>query len=164
MTGFIRLNNGEPHVFGEPFTPCIESIAGALSHINRFNGHVGVYSVAQHSVLVAMQLPVELRLSGLLHDGTEAYLGDVTSPLKAMLPEYKKLEQKYHHIIDTYYGVDTKNNLVREVDLRMLLTEAVSFNLGTEGFPAVEPYKFVIKRQTPDEAYKSFLELFYALT
>lgn len=164
MSQFIRLNNGETHVFAEPFTPDIESIANALSNINRFNGHVGQYSVAQHSVLVAMELPVELRLSGLLHDAPEAYIGDVTAPLKSLLPEYKKIEDNYHHVIDAYFYVDTKHKLVSEVDLRMLLTEAKSFNLGAEGFPDVKPYNFNIERQTPDEARDSFLNLFYALT
>lgn len=161
---FIRLNNGEAHVFGEQFTPDIESIANALGHINRFNGHVGQYNVAQHCVLVAMKLPVELRLSGLLHDAPEAYIGDVTAPLKSMLTEYKKIENHYHDIIDAYFYVDTKHKLVGEVDLRMLLTEAKSFNLGTEGFPDIKPYNFTIERQTPEEASESFLNLFYALT
>lgn len=161
---FIRLNNGEAHVFGDRFTPDIESIANALSHINRFNGHVGQYSVAQHCVLVAMQLPVDRRLSGLLHDAPEAYIGDVTSPLKSLLPEYKKIESHYHDIIYMHFGVNTKHKLVGEVDLRILLTEAESFKLGTEGFPDVKPYSFKIYRQTPDEARDSFLHLFYALT
>lgn len=78
---FIRLNTGEKHYFGKPFVPNIMSIAAALSHINRFNGHQGQYNVAQHCVLVSRMLPDEWKLSGLLHDATEAYLGDVTSAL-----------------------------------------------------------------------------------
>ncbi len=163
MSQFIRLNNGDAHHFGEPFTPDIESIASALSHINRFNGHVGQYSVAQHCVLVALQLPRELRLSGLLHDAPEAYIGDVTAPLKSMLPDYAHLEIFYHEAIDGHFGTVTRSPEVQDVDLRMLLTEAKSFGLSSEGFPDVAPYDFVIARHTPDVARDMFLSVFYSL-
>lgn len=61
-------------------------IARALAQINRFTGHTyAPVSVAQHSVLVMDLLPPELHLPGLLHDAHEAFLGDVSSPLKAHL-------------------------------------------------------------------------------
>lgn len=58
-------------------------IAAHIARICRFigAGHT-FYSVAQHSVLVAAQLPPHMRLYGLLHDAHEAYLGDMSSPLK----------------------------------------------------------------------------------
>lgn len=163
MSRFIRLNNGDAHHFGEPFTPDIESIASALSHINRFNGHVGQYSVAQHCVLVAMQLPKDLRLSGLLHDAPEAYIGDVTSPLKALLPGYQELENYYHRVIDAHFGVWTQHQAVTEADRRILITEVLSFRLGTRGFPDVEPYDFEIVRQPPDVARDMFLTVYHSL-
>ena len=159
----IRLNNGEDHHFGKPFTPDIISIAKALSHINRFNGHVGQYSVAQHCVLVALELPKDLRLSGLLHDAPEAYIGDVTSPLKKLLPDYQELENYYHRVIDSHFGVFTQHQAVYEVDLRMLMTEVKTFGLGAEGFPDVKPYDFEIVRQSPDVARDMFLTVYYSL-
>jgi 5'-deoxynucleotidase YfbR-like HD superfamily hydrolase len=64
----------------------IRDIATALAKICRFTGHtVTHYSVAQHSVLVAGNLPESLFIYGLLHDAHEAYLGDLVQPLKVAL-------------------------------------------------------------------------------
>lgn len=61
-------------------------IAQSLSRIQRFNGHTTVpVSVAQHSLLVEALIAdddYELRLAALLHDAHEAYLGDISSPMK----------------------------------------------------------------------------------
>lgn len=160
----LILNNGEIHTIGEDFTPDIQVIARALSNINRYNGHVGTYSVAQHCVLVASNIVTDdprVNLSALLHDAPEAYIGDVASPLKSMLPEYKKIEQFYHDVIDKYYGVTTQCDAVKLADLRMLITEAKSFGLPLEHFPVIEPYDIVIKhRWEPKFAERMFLLLF----
>ncbi|MFG1319866.1 hypothetical protein [Xanthobacter autotrophicus] len=61
-------------------------IAAHLAKACRFAGACHVpYSVAQHSVVVADQLPPTLRLYGLLHDAHEAYIGDIPAPMKAAL-------------------------------------------------------------------------------
>lgn len=64
-------------------------IAEALSKINRFNGHTVVpYSVAQHCIVVSGILDkTDYALEGLMHDASEAYTGDITSPVKAALRE-----------------------------------------------------------------------------
>lgn len=160
---FIRLNTGEKHFFGEPFVPNIIGIAEALSYINRFNGHQGQYSVAQHCVLVSRMLPDKHKLSGLLHDAPEAYLGDITSPLKALLPDYKAIEDQYHDVIDECFNVDTRCDAVREADLRMLITEVDAFNLDPEGFPDVEPFDIPVWGWSPDVACEEFLSEFRRL-
>ena len=64
----------------------IEEIAAALAKICRFNGHSRYfYSVAQHSVIVADMLPPAARAYGLFHDAHEAYVGDLTTPVKDAL-------------------------------------------------------------------------------
>ncbi|EMY6467008.1 hypothetical protein ABCL20_004484 [Vibrio alginolyticus] len=156
----IILNNGDLHRFLEPFDADIDVIAFALSNINRYTGHVGQYSVAQHCVLVSEQLPDELKLSGLLHDATEAYIGDVSKPLKALLPEYRKIEAWYHEQIDTLFDVVTEHPEIKEAELRMLITEASAFGLPLDEFPDALPYNIDFEPWPPEVARLKFLECF----
>lgn len=65
------------------FRPEIKEIARSLARIRRFTGHSPL-SVAQHSVLVSRLVPQRgiYPLAGLLHDAQEAYVGDVSTPVK----------------------------------------------------------------------------------
>jgi len=72
----------------------INDIAFALSHIPRFNGHVGCYSVAQHSVHVAELAPNRLTVAALLHDAAETYIGDLASPNQKTRREYDCYERR----------------------------------------------------------------------
>lgn len=59
----------------------IEDIAHSLSNLCRFNGRVTeFYSVAEHCVHVSSFC--KNKLWGLLHDASEAYLGDMIRPIK----------------------------------------------------------------------------------
>jgi hypothetical protein len=68
----------------------VEDIARALSQTPRFGGHQSrFYSVAEHALLVhrlvgAVAGP-ELAFAALHHDSHEAYLGDIPTPLKALI-------------------------------------------------------------------------------
>jgi hypothetical protein len=85
----------------------IEEIAHALSNICRYTGHTNkFYSVAEHSVLVSRLVEPRYALAGLLHDAGEAYLGDVSSPLKALLPAYKEIEESVEGAISRYFGFE----------------------------------------------------------
>jgi hypothetical protein len=160
MKPIILLSDNTPHAIGEAFTPAIKVIARALSHINRYTGHVGRYSVAQHCVHVCDNMPAGLKLDGLLHDAPEAYIGDVSAPLKALLPSYQHLENHYHEVIDKYYGVDTRRPAVKLVDLRMLITEAGSFGMDLSYFPDVPSYPFCVERWDSDRAFVEFMTRF----
>ena len=76
----------------------ITDIAHALSMLCRANGHFPTfYSVCQHSIncmreAEARGYSARVQLACLLHDASEAYLSDVTRPVKAELPRYKEIE------------------------------------------------------------------------
>ena len=102
---------------GKHFTPTtpdeaqihINDISHALSLICRGNGHVvHFYSVAQHSVNCANEakargLSARVQLACLLHDASEAYLGDITRPVKPHLPKYMEIEARLQEIIYCKY-------------------------------------------------------------
>ena len=109
----------------------IQDIACALAHCCRWSGHVRAgYSVAQHSVLVSRMLPVELRLTGLLHDAHEAYIGDVSSPVKSIIGNrYRQLARTFDLVIGPKFGVDLANlpAEVKVVDRAIQVAEAREF-------------------------------------
>lgn len=64
-------------------------LARGLARACRFAGQCDAfYSVAQHSVLASFHVPPQDALHALLHDAAEAYLGDLTGPLKRLLVSY----------------------------------------------------------------------------
>jgi 5'-deoxynucleotidase YfbR-like HD superfamily hydrolase len=105
----------------------IIDIAHALSNICRFTGHPkDFYSVAQHSVLVADHVDtLEQKRTALLHDATEAYLNDLSSPIKASieLGEYKRMEDFYHTVINERFNLKPICPRIKQADLEALFTE-----------------------------------------
>ena len=99
-------------------------IAHALSMQCRFNGHSQFYSVAEHSMVVASLVPHQFRLEALLHDAAEAYLGDIVSPLKALLPDYQALETKVDQAIRAKYCLPSEHTPeVTAADKQALILE-----------------------------------------
>ena len=116
----------------EDYEYCIDEIAEALSNICRYTGHVKkFYSVAEHSVLVSHIVPPRLALAGLLHDASEAFVGDVSSPLKKLLPEYKAIEERIQKAIADHYGIPYPfPHEIHEADKRMYWRERIDVAPG----------------------------------
>ncbi|MFD1699907.1 hypothetical protein ACFSB1_11265 [Halopseudomonas phragmitis] len=109
----------------DPRSIHISDIAQGLAHQYRFNGHSHpTYTVAQHSVFVSHQVPAEHALQALLHDATEAYIGDLPAPAKALCPDYKTLEQRLHAaIMERFELPEALSPAVKHADLVALATE-----------------------------------------
>lgn len=152
----------------------ILDIAHNLARVCRFGGAVDeYYSVASHSVYVARELEraghgaCTVR-SGLLHDAAEAYLGDMTSGLKRLMPEYRALEHRFNRAIeDRFYVLFAHDAAIKMADLRARLAEVRDLFVacpyprellvGGEGDLAA--YETPVRPATPDEAEFEFLSM-----
>lgn len=144
----------------------IEDIAKGLSNTCRFNGHViKFYSVAQHSVLVSRIVPDEYALEGLLHDGSESYLGDMVRPLKYSLPEYRIIEDKVEECIANKYGlIHPWPECVKEADNILLMTERRDLmNAIGDWRVYAEPMDQKIEAWDPERSYEEFMTRFKEL-
>ena len=118
----------------------IEEIALALGNQCRYAGCVRrFYSVAEHSVHIAAWLEwehddLDLTLGGLLHDAAEAYTGDITWPVQAVLwsqseaarAAYKQAQAGLDALIAVRAGLDLErlsDPRVKDADMRILLDE-----------------------------------------
>lgn len=117
-----------------PDSIVITDIAWHLSQIIRWTGACKFqYSVAQHSIWACYLAPEELKLEALMHDAHEAYIGDISRPMKILLgyQRIKEIEKKFDTIIEQKYGVRFGSQRVKEIDDLLLHTEAR--NLGPGG-------------------------------
>lgn len=99
----------------------IEDIAESLAKNCRWGGLIRPhFSVAQHSCLVSYLAPSDLRFAALLHDASEAYLGDVKKPVKVLLGSiYYQMEMGFMHVISERFGVNYGDFLrVKEFDIK----------------------------------------------
>jgi 5'-deoxynucleotidase YfbR-like HD superfamily hydrolase len=143
----------------------IMDIAHSLSQQCRFAGHTHqFYSVAQHSVRVALALPRHLQLTGLLHDAAEAYVVDLPRPIKQLLPDYRILEERVWQAICFRYGLNTILPAeVKQADERALLAEfreVMTFQPPASWFPGIRPLSPSCRAWRPEEARDTFLALF----
>ena len=86
----------------------IEDIATGLYHTNRFNGQTErPYNVLSHSMCAAEMAPDDKKLEALLHDASEAYIGDMTTPVKELFPEFVVYEDKLLAMIMEKFNTST---------------------------------------------------------
>lgn len=170
MAAVIRTASGRTVPLLAPQASHIRfgDVAQHLARINRFAGATETpYSVAQHAVLVSqitaqLSPSPEVQLWGLLHDAHEAYLGDVTTPVKHALfgedgrnvlpSQWDSLAAAFDAAIAARAGlVLTRAMLatVQQADEMALVAEwqclmpgpcPVALPPGTRGLPSVTPW------------------------
>lgn len=150
----------------------IEDVAHSLSNICRFTGHVRHhYSVAQHCDLVSRLVPEPIAMLGLMHDGPEFALGDVSTPLKQLLPDYKKIEHEFEADFFPRFGLqfpfppDIK--LADRIALATEKRDLMSVNKYDpeiwDILKGITPHPEPIRKMTPKEAKKLFLDRYWEL-
>lgn len=151
-----------------------EDIAHALSLLCRFNGHVDrFYSVAEHCLILSHVLPPEAQLWGLLHDAGEAYVGDMSRPLKQHMQDFIGAEFRVLLRIIEYFGLvpwfmDEGSHAVREMvheaDTRILLNERAALmsmaqhNWSVDGLEPLDLGEHPIMGWPPRKVERLYLE------
>ena len=143
-------------------------VAHALSQLCRFTGHTReFYSVAQHSVIVSTYCEDEAW--GLMHDASEAYLCDISRPVKSQMPIYQQIEKELQYVVAERFGLSPEiPQQVKDVDDRVMVTErrdlmAAAPLKWTPELEALRPYGFGIHPLPPRAARTLFLKRAHAL-
>lgn len=152
-----------------PDSITIEDIAHGLSNICRYAGQCRrFYSVAEHSVLVSRVVPHEC-LAGLLHDSAEAFVGDVSSPLKALVPDYRRIEKAVEFAVFQKFGLNwPPSPEIKMADYSVMAREQLELMPnGTNSWlykMQIKPAEVAVQALSPRKAKKLFLDRFTELT
>ena len=119
-------------------------IARGLAYQCRFVGQVShFYSIAQHSVTCAelaesVYSSTPLARIMLMHDATEAYVGDMNRPLKSLLPEYRDIEHATWRAIARRFVLPAEMPPeVKVIDNEVLAAEKAALCPNSEPWPGV---------------------------
>jgi 5'-deoxynucleotidase YfbR-like HD superfamily hydrolase len=152
-----------------------DDIARALANVCRFGGHArAFYSVAQHSVIVSELVEqrggdVEDAFAALMHDATEAYLGDMPHPIKHRSPlgaAFKAAEEHLERAINERFRIKPDVPEIKRADRALLATERRIFSGENWHWPeldGVEALDLEITAWSPDEAAQAFARRFAEL-
>lgn len=161
----------------------IRDIAHQLALTNRFGGASKVpTNVAQHSVYVAQMVAAqgpEVQMQGLLHDASEAYLGDIIHWLKKsdIFDMYRVVESILEKKIWRHYmapgfmhpAVEWADNLMCKLEAKYMVGE-LHDALGKPSVPITLDEEEMITRSVGtwsawdwDMSEKVFLDLYHEL-
>lgn len=168
MKPLIQTASGNIVNFADPSlsTFTLEDIAHGLSMTCRYGGQSKFfYSVAQHAVLVSY-LSTD-SMAGLHHDDTEAFMCDVPTPLKQLLPEYTRIEKEMHDAIFTALRLPLELSpdvkyadwvaLALEKPIVLSEVDSIGWNLPDVSHPSYGDFEAFIKPMSNAEAKELWL-------
>jgi uncharacterized protein len=150
-------------------------IARALANQCRFGGHSRVfYSVAQHSVIVSELVEqrggdAEDVFAALMHDASEAYLGDMPHPIKhrsSLGAAFKAAEDHLEAALRERFRIKADVPEIKRADRALLATERRAFSAEGWHWPeleGVEPLELELTALAPDEAAQAFAQRYAEL-
>ncbi len=148
---------------------CIDDIAHSLSNVNRYCGSLDhFYCVAQHCLIVEHIVSNiiddrVISLSALLHDASEAYIPDMPSPIKKVLPSFKELERRLERHIRKHFNLpDMEHFTINDVDKGIRLNEMKYLTDWPEGRQELI-YKYKIIPMSAKFAEEQYLKRYYEL-
>ena len=168
----VQTHSGKYFDYADPKPDQVNllDIGQSLARECRYNGQTTThYSVAQHSVLVSLLVPKEYALYGLLHDASEAYMRDIATPLKLLLPNYRKIEDRAQAAIYERFGMDPVLTediafIVKKVDAQVFMAEREQLmpadGLDWPGIMNLDPITLTITEMNAQRAESYFLERF----
>ena len=164
----------------------IDDIAWGIARECRYSGQIRsdleMYTVAEHCCIMTWWAIdnkwtsyQEDALAILLHDASEAFYGDMSTPIKQLIPEFRKLENMAQGVITHAFGLNPNNTLItkaqiKEIDKRIriderihiirepALTVALENTRKTE--PGLEPLEITPECLLPGQARAAFLNCF----
>ena len=130
--------------------------------------------MAQHSVIVSELVEerggdVEDVFAALMHDASEAYLGDMPHPIKHRSPlgaAFKEAEDHLEQVLAERFRIRADVPEIKKADRALLATERRALSGENWHWPeldGVEPLDLEIVAWAPDEAEKRFRARFDAL-
>jgi hypothetical protein len=161
----------------------IDDLAWGMARTCRYGGQlkhdVELYSVAEHATAMTWWAiengrvaHVEDALAILLHDASEAFFGDIPTPIKKLLPDYKVMEDRAQQVITDAFGLTPQNTEIRkkeikEIDVRIRIDERLSIieepaltaglNVTWENDPDLQRLGVDVACMLPSQARASFM-------
>lgn len=171
----IRTLTGAMFDYADPGRTDIDirDIAYPLSNNCRFAGHLPWhYSVAQHCVNVSRLVEDEHAFTALMHDTSEAFTNDITTPLKRRVPGFKDLEIAIETEMAIQFGFAFPlPEAVKYADLQMLKVEKELLKQDFSDWAILdgvevsdeEIARLCLDPLTPTQAFYLFMERFNEL-